>query len=76
IYYSLRGDRARLAGTAFALGRLEELPAREKLVVIGNCAKAVAGCGRFVPGCPPHHIEIDAAARDVSGIGGEPKKLG
>jgi len=45
-------------------------------VVIGNCAKAVAGCGRFVPGCPPHHIEIDAAARDVSGIGGEPKKLG
>jgi len=76
IYYSLGPDRAKLAGVTFALGRLEELPERDKVVVIGNCAKAVAGCGRHVPGCPPHHFEIDAAAREVSGLGGEPKKLG
>ena len=76
IYYSLGADRAKLAGLTFALGRLEELPEREKVVVVGNCAKAVAGCGCFVPGCPPHHFEIDAAAREVSGLGGEPKKLG
>ena len=76
IYYSLGADRARLAGVTFALGRLEELPEREKAVIIGNCAKAVADRGHFVPGCPPHHFQIDAAARKVSGLGGEPKKLG
>jgi len=76
IYYSLGAERTKLAGLTFALGRLEELPERDKVVVIGNCAKAVAGHGRFVPGCPPHHFEIEAAAREASGLGGEPKKLG
>lgn len=76
IYYSLGAERAKLAGLTFALGRLDELPERDKVVVIGNCAKAVAECGHFVPGCPPHHFEIEAAAREVSGLGGEPKRLG
>ena len=60
----------------FVLGRVKELPQRDRAVIIGNCARGVANCGHFVPGCPPNHVEIDAAARKVSEIGGAPKKLG
>lgn len=76
IYYSMGDDRNKLNGITFVLGRITELMQRDKAIIIGNCAKAVAECGSFVPGCPPHHFEIDAATRKVSGIGGEPKKLG
>lgn len=76
IYYSLGADRAKLAGLTFALGRLEELEPREKTIIIGNCARAMQEFGRFVPGCPPHHSAIEIAAREVSGLGGEPKKMG
>ena len=76
IYYSLGADRTKLKGVTFALGHLEDLPPCEHAIIIGNCAKAVAAQGEFVPGCPPHHAEIEIAARRVSGIGGEPKKMG
>jgi len=76
IYYSLGQDRTKLAGLTFALGRVTELHPCEKAIIVGNCAKEVAMGGCFVPGCPPHHFAIEAAARQVSGIGGEPKKLG
>ncbi len=76
IYYSLKEDRGKIEGVTFLMGRVTELIDRDKMVVIGNCARAASGSGCFVPGCPPHHFEIDAAARKVAGIGGEPKKLG
>ncbi len=76
IYYSMGEDRNKLNGVTFVLGKITEIMQRDKAVIIGNCAKSAASGGCFVPGCPPHHTEIDAATRKVSGIGGEPKKLG
>ena len=68
IYYSLGQDRAKLKGTTFVLGQAREMPCLDKCIIMGNCAKAVADQGVFVPGCPPHHKEIEKAARKVSGL--------
>ena len=68
IYYSLGEDRTELKGTTFVLGQVKKMPSVDKCVVIGKCAKAVANQGEFVQGCPPHHKEIEKAARSVSGM--------
>ena len=68
IYYSLGEDRTELKGTTFVLGQVKKMPSVDKCVVIGKCAKAVANQGEFVQGCPPHHKEIERAAREVSGL--------
>lgn len=62
IYYSLGEQRGKLAGMRFVLGQVRDLPPGPKTVIVGRCAKAVAGCGRFIKGCPPHHSQIEAAA--------------
>ena len=58
IYYTLKDNRARLQGFTFVLGKVENPPKGDKVVVLGNCAKAVAACGAYCPGCPPHHLDI------------------
>ena len=68
IYYSLGKDRTKLKGTTFVLGQVRKIPRVDKCVIIGRCAKAVAHQGVFVEGCPPHHKEIERAAREVSGL--------
>ena len=62
IYYSLGEQRGRLSGLRFVLGEVRDLGPGPKTIVVGCCAKAVAGSGRFVQGCPPHHSQIEAAA--------------
>jgi uncharacterized protein (DUF362 family) len=68
IYYSLDKDRPKLAGTTFVLGQIKEIPNVDKCIILGKCAKAVALKGRFVPGCPPDHKDIEKAAREVAGL--------
>jgi uncharacterized protein (DUF362 family) len=61
IYYSLGDQRGKVAGLRFVLGQVRDLSPGPKTIVVGSCAKAVAGCGRFVEGCPPQHSQIEAA---------------
>ena len=68
IYYSIGDDKTALAGTTFVLGEVKKMPRVDECVIIGTCAKAVADQGAFVPGCPPHHREIEKAARRVSSL--------
>jgi uncharacterized protein (DUF362 family) len=68
IYYAMQNDRTKLRGTTFILGRVEDIPRVEKVIVIGQCARAVCDRGVYVPGCPPHHTAIEKAARQQAGI--------
>ncbi len=68
IYYSLGEERAKLAGLTFVLGKVSELPPGEHTLIIGQCAHAVAHCGAYLPGCPPHHTRIEALARRLAGL--------
>ena len=49
----------RLADLTLILGTSDGVPpARGTPVVIGKCAQSYRDLGVFVPGCPPHGIEI------------------
>lgn len=68
IYYSLGKQKDMLKGLTFVLGKVEELPALDRPIILGRCAQAVADRGVFLPGCPPHHDDIEKAARERAGI--------
>ena len=76
IYYSLRDQRAKLAGITFVLGQVEDLPPDiepGKLVILGRCAKRLKARGAYVPGCPPHHSDIEKALCPLADI--DPAKI-
>ena len=64
IYYSLGEERAKLKGLTFVLGRVEKLPWSDRPIILGECARAVADRGIYLPGCPPDHDDIERAARE------------
>ncbi len=69
IYYSLGNQKDKLKGLTFALGQVaaDDVPRQDKVIVLGKCAKAAAACGLYVPGCPPHHADIEKAACQAAG---------
>ena len=65
IYYELKEDRAKLKGYTFVLGRVDEVPKGDKVVVLGDCAAAGGTGGAYCPGCPPHHTVITETVRKL-----------
>ena len=71
IYYSLGEERTKLKGLTFVLGKVGETPCPDGAIILGECARTVADRGTFLPGCPPHHDEIERAARERAGMDGK-----
>jgi len=69
IYLNRAGFGDRLADLTLILGTPGEVPSvRGTPVVIGKCARAYRDLGVFVPGCPPHGIEITDGACEALSI--------
>jgi uncharacterized protein (DUF362 family) len=69
LYLSSAGFEDRFADMTLVLGIPDEVPpVRGTPVVIGKCAREYRGLGIFVPGCPPHGIEITDAACEALNI--------
>lgn len=69
IYLSRAGFEDRLADLTVILGTPDEvLWVGGRPVVIGRCARAYRNLGVFVPGCPPHGMEITDGACEALSI--------
>jgi hypothetical protein len=69
LYLSSAGFEGRFADMTLVLGTPDEVPSlRGTPVVIGKCAREYRDLGIFVPGCPPHGIEITDAACEALDI--------
>ena len=69
IYLKRAGFGDRLADLTLILGTPDRVPSTGGTpVVIGKCARQHRGRGVYVPGCPPHGIQITDGACDALGI--------
>jgi uncharacterized protein (DUF362 family) len=69
IYLNRAGYGERLADLTLVMGMPEGVPPpRGTPVVIGRCARSYRDLGVFVPGCPPHGLEITGGACEALGI--------
>jgi len=72
IYLNRAGFGDRIGDLTMILGTPEGVSAvRGTPVVIGRCARAYRDLGVFVPGCPPHGMEITDGACEALGIDGD-----
>jgi len=66
IYLNKAGFHDKLADLALVMGTPDETDTLEgNPVIIGRCAKEYRHQGVFVPGCPPHGMEITDAVCDA-----------
>lgn len=69
IYLNRAGFADRLADLVLIMGTPESVPhLRGTPVVIGKCAREHRNLGVYVPGCPPHGIQITDGACEALGI--------
>ena len=69
IYLKEAGFQDRLSDLTLIAGTPEDVEGMNALpLVVGRCAKEHKERGVFVPGCPPHGIEITEGACEVLGI--------
>ena len=69
IYLNRAGFGDRIKDLTMILGTPEEVTAADGTpVVIGRCAQTYRHLGVFVPGCPPHGMEIADGACEALGI--------
>jgi len=73
IYLNRAGFGDRLKDLTLVLGTPDDVSSTAGAhVIIGKCARTFRVRGVFVPGCPPHGIEITDAACEALGIDEEP----
>jgi uncharacterized protein (DUF362 family) len=69
LYLNRAGYSHRLQDLTLILGMPDELPPLEGTpVVIGKCARAYRDVGVYVPGCPPHGLQITDGVCEALGL--------
>jgi hypothetical protein len=70
IYLKQAGFGDRLGDLALVFGRVEALPddLPPGVVIMGKCAEAHRGRGVWVPGCPPHGMDMTRGACQALGL--------
>lgn len=69
LYLNRSGYSHRLQDLTLILGMPDELPPLEGTpVVIGKCARAYGDVGVYVPGCPPHGLQITDGVCEALGL--------
>jgi hypothetical protein len=72
LYLNRSGYSHRLQDLTLILGMPDELPPLEGTpVVIGKCARAYRDLGVYVPGCPPHGLQITDGVCEALGLDAE-----